>query len=215
MTRNMILVAALVALLLIVAFFFLVWLPKQNEIAEVRDEIETVQQQTRQLEARIDELEQARQNAPELEAEVVAAETIVPRDLALPSALRQLQTAADDSGVVLSQITASEPQPVAEAPEGLAAIQVNIAVAGGYFQIVDFLRRVEDPAISPRGFLWDTFSLAPEEYPTLSASVSGRMFALLPVAPEAEPEPPAEEEEAEEADVEVDVEALGATGGGR
>lgn len=192
MNRQLALIAAGVALLLIVLFYFFGWRPQSEEIAGLEEQREQVEADTARLEARVRELERVQADAPAVEAAIVAAESIVPRDLALPSALRQLQLAADESGATLVTVSVpSRPEPVGDAPPGLALIPLNLQATGGYFQLVDFLRRVEDPAISPRGIVWESMNVTgtPEDYPTLTANVTGRMYAVLPVPPEPAPEP--------------------------
>ena len=41
----------------------------------------------------------------------------------------------------------------------LYRIDLNAELRGRYFQIVDTLRRLEDPAISPRGIVWTTAAM--------------------------------------------------------
>lgn len=199
MTRQTGILAVLGAVLLAALFFFLVWQPKSDEIDQIEAEIETVEQQQAQLQQQITELKEVRNNAPDLEAAIVAAESVVPRDVGQASAIRQLQLAADESGVELPTVTFGGPTQIQDAPPGLASLQVTVQVDGGYYQIVDFFRRVEDPAITPRGFTWNSAAFAPADYPTLSGSVSGSVYALLPTPPAPEPteEPPVEGAEEE------------------
>lgn len=208
MTRQATLLSVLAAVLLLVLAYFFVVKPKQDEMAETRAEIESTQSQQAQVRAQISRLENVRASIPEVEAAIAAAETIVPRDDAkLAAAVRQLQVAANDSGAVLSSVGMSRPSAVTgdgtvDPPAGLASIGVNITVEGGYFQIVDFLRRVEDPALTPRAVLWSTSSISLDEYPTLTANLAGNMFAYLDDIGAEEPAPTETETDA---DVEVDV----------
>ena len=107
-----------------------------------------------------------RSRSPEIEALVAAADTIIPHDdPALPAAVRQLQVAANDSGASLVSVSMSRPEVTestneAAVPAGLATIGTTVTVSGGYFQLVDFLRRIEDPVISPRAVLWQQANVA-------------------------------------------------------
>jgi hypothetical protein len=157
------------------------------------------------LRAEIDRLQTVREQAPDVEAELAAADAIVPRDASLPAALRQLQLAADEAGIVLSSISTGRPAELPDPPEGgLSAIGLSLQVAGGYFQVVDFLRRVEDPSITSRGILWTTATVArtDEAYPELQVTLAGNAFAVIPLTtlpePEPEPEPDDETDEADE-----------------
>lgn len=189
MNRSTVVLGVLGAVLLAVVFYFFAWKPKSDRIAEIDEEIATVQQETERLEQRVARLKEVRANAPEVEAEVVAAESIVPRDIAMPALLRQMQLAADESGADLATINAARPVQVSDATPGLAEISITVQISGGYYQLVDFFRRVEDPAITARGAIWNNVSIAGgEAYPTLNATVSGSVYSLLPTPPEDVPE---------------------------
>lgn len=206
MSRQIALVAGLVAVLLIVVFFLLLWRPQSERIAEIEAEREAAEQEQVELQARIDRLEEVRRDAPVYAADIVAAESVVPRETAMPPAFRQLQTAADDAGVELLSISPDRPTPLEEGPEGLAAIRISLEVNGEYFEIVDFLRRIEDPAVTARGLVWTEISVAPVEHPELTLSVSGEMYAQVP--PVDTVDPPDDEEDGdddEDVDVELDV----------
>jgi Tfp pilus assembly protein PilO len=207
MTRVQILLSVLGAILLIVLFWLLLWSPKQDDLELVRQDIETAQADQQRLTTERDQLRAVRDEAPEVEAHLAAARAVLPTDPGLPAALRQLQIAADEANAVLESVSPSRPEQVDEAPEGLSRINVSVQLSGGYFQLVDFLRRVEDAEITPRGLAWNDLSLTRDEYPTLSATLSGAMYAQLPAPPPEVPEDdvPADTDEDEDADVDVDV----------
>ena len=192
MRRTQILILALVAVLVVVVFFFLLFLPQRDQLAEVEELIADERAQHAVLEGDIERLRAVRQSAPDVEAELAAANSIVPNEAALPAALRQLQQAADEAQLTLTAITASRPVELDVGPEGLSSMDVNLQLSGGYFQVVDFLRRVEDPAITPRGLTWTALSVARDEYPELNVTLSGNLYARitgpLPPEPEAPPE---------------------------
>ena len=191
MKRSQVLLSILAAGLVIALFYVLLWSPAREDLAELEEQIAAQQTQQQQLQQEITRLRAVRDEAPEVEAELAAAEAIVPRDAALPAALRQLQVAADESGVVLQSVTTSRPTAIAEGPAGLSSIGASMQLFGGYFQIVDFLRRVEDPAITPRGLTWGNATLAlGSEYPELNVSLTGSMYALIAVPAVPEPAVP-------------------------
>ena len=203
MTRLQLLFSALAAVLLIVLFAFFVFQPQREDLADIRAEIDQQQVQQDQLRTEIAELRQVRDDAPEIEAEVAAAETIVPRDPALPALVRQLQAAADESGVTLTSVSTSRPVELEAPPvEGLSSIDVSVQIDGGYFQIVDFLRRIEQPNISPRGLAWLDASVTRDDasYPELNVALSGRAYAVIavPLPPEAETQPEASGDEVDD-----------------
>lgn len=200
MKRSHLLLAVLGAVLLIAVFWLLLFQPQRDRLAEVEEEIAVQLDQQAQETSAINRLRGVRDEAPEVEAQLAAAEAIVPRDAALPAALRQLQLAADESGLVLRTITTGRPSAVAgDTAPGLAALSVQVQLSGAYFQVVDFLRRVEDPTISPRGLTWESASLSRDEYPTLNVALAGSIYALIDEmvpepAPAPEPDPDNEDD---------------------
>jgi Tfp pilus assembly protein PilO len=188
MNRTMLALSVLGSILLVVLFWLLLWSPKQEELELALAEIETVQAQQFETEGRIRALEGVRDRAPELEAELAAGEAVLPRDTALPSALRQLQTAADEAGATLVSVSPGRPVAVEGADETLGQIPVNVELRAGYFQAVDFLRRMEDPTISPRGLTWTSLDMTVDEYPSLTVILAGQLYAELPAPPAPEPE---------------------------
>jgi Tfp pilus assembly protein PilO len=189
MKRSQVLLSILAATLVVALFTTLLYRPTREELAALEALI--AEQQTLQAghEAEIVRLRTVRETAPEVEAQLAAAEAIIPRDAALPSALRQLQLAADEAGVVLQSVSTARPVAMEGAAPGLSAIGVSVVMSGGYFQIVDFLRRVEDPSITPRGLTWSAVTVSRGEYPTLEVSLAGQVYAVVAttIAPSTEP----------------------------
>ena len=207
MKRTTLLLIVLAVILVLVGWYLLLFNPRVEALGEVEDEITAIEGQQAAVRGRIAELEGVREQAPQLQANLAATESLLPRETALPSALRQLQQAADDSGATLVSVAPTRPEPV-EGTDELYQMNVNAQLRGSYFQVVDVLRRLEDPAISPRGFLWGSAQMVIDEYPTLTVTLTGEMFAVLPQppAPPAEPDPDAEDLTDEDGDDEVDVE---------
>jgi Tfp pilus assembly protein PilO len=205
MNRTMVLLSVLAAILVVAMAWLLLLQPRNNEIDELRAETASFEAQEQQLQARVAALRQVREDSPDYEAQLAAAYAIIPRDTALPAVLRQLQLAADESGLTLMAVAPSRPAAatVEGGATGLARINVAVDVEGRYFQLVDFLRRLEDPAISPRALNWTSMNLSgdPEEYPLLTASLQGDLFALLPTPPAEQPVT----QDPDDADVEVEV----------
>lgn len=210
MNRSALLLSVLAAVALVVVSFLFLIKPKMDEVTELRVEAEDVRGQQTEVQSQITALESVRSTSPSLEAELAAVSSVVPSEPALPAVLRQLQMAADDSGVTLISVAPGAPADagVEDAPR-LAAISMTLALEGGYFQVVDFLRRLEDPVVTARGILVQDVTASPAEYPTLSVSLSATIFSLLDepagAQPEQEPTETATDGEDGEADVEVDV----------
>lgn len=204
MTRPTSLLAALAAVLVVAVWWLFLYSPGQEELARVEDEIAAAENERLSLQQRVAQLEAVRARAPETEAAIATLGSFVPDDPALPPALRQVQAAAEDAGATITAIAMGRPVVVDE-PTGLHAAQVTLSVDGSYFQIVDMLRRIENPEITSRGIVFGTLTLAPSDYPTLTATIAGSMYAVLDPVPEppdpaAEPAPDADGDGAEPED---------------
>lgn len=179
--------AAALGLILVLALYWLfLWSPKSERVAEIEEQIEQTIASQQDVRRDIAELEEVRSRVARIEAGLAASQSIIPRDSGLPGALRQLQLAAQDAGATLVSVQPGRPTAVEEDEVAgeiqLARLPLSVQVRGSYFQLVDFLRRVEDPTITPRGIAWGGANLSPEEYPVLNLSLTGEMYALLPAA---------------------------------
>ncbi len=206
MSRIAWLLTVLAGILIVVLWFFLVWSPTSDEIDAVRADTDTTLAQAAEQRQRAEQLRRVRDGAPEAAADLAFAEVLMPTDPALPALLRQIQTASDDSGARLVAVTPSRPAAVADAPAGLAVIQVGISLEGSYFQLVDVLRRLEDPAIGGRGVRWQSGAITVSEYPVLTMQVSGEVFSRLPQPPAEVPEEIEDDADPEDPDAELDLE---------
>jgi type IV pilus assembly protein PilO len=217
MNRTAIALGVLAALLLTVLWWVLLMSPRRDEIAAVEQQVLDIQAQQTTVQQQIVALQEVRATAPEIEADLVAVETVLPSSAALPSAIRQLAQAADDSGVTLTAVVPGRPVAAATADpaSGLAEITIAVTLEGSYYQLVDFLRRVEDPTITPRAILWDNMgvTIPPDPgYPTLAVTLTGRAFAVLPPLPGAPaPETAAPPADGAPADGSTDAPVDGAT----
>lgn len=207
MSRQAMLLSVLLAVALVVLSFFFLIKPRMDEVTELEVQAEDIRAQQVQIQDEIAQLEEVRAQSPNLEAELAAIGAIIPDSPLLPATLRQLQMAGDESGVTLVSVAPARPTAAnAEGLPELSTIPLSVTLEGGYFQVVDFLRRIEDPVITPRGILVTGVTVNPSEYPTLSVNITAAMFALLdqPVADAPEPSP-TETATDGETDVEVDV----------
>lgn len=196
MTRIGWVLITLLSVLLIVGWFFLIYQPTSEDIESVRAETEQVQTQTTQQLARAAQLREVRQSAPESEAALSAGQLLIPEAASIPALFRQMQQVTDESGVRLTSISPGAPSVQEVDGTQVAVISLSMALEGTYFQIVDLARRIEDPQIVPRALLWRSASLSPSEFPELSVTLSGDVYArgteALPTVEEEEP-PPVEE----------------------
>jgi Tfp pilus assembly protein PilO len=139
--RRAPLIAAGVAALLAVLLVFLLVLPKMSEVGEVEDDLTAAQDQELALEAQLRALQDAQQAAPETEAQIAAIEEQVPPTVELPELITILQGAADVAAVDFFSF--SPGTPITDAGGQFSTILSQITVTGSYFQIDEFLFRME------------------------------------------------------------------------
>lgn len=180
--------------LLAAAFFFLAWQPKDDEQTALEDETAELEREASSLRNEIAALEEIKANEVQIRATIAKISEYVPEGPAQAEVMRQLQDAADAAGVTVASMQFGEPQRVEEAPDTgepgtvLASIDSSFNLEGEYFQIVDFMRRIEVDV--PRAVLIRQLSLSEggdEGFPTLSGSWSGDLFAVVPTSEALEP----------------------------
>lgn len=211
------LIGVLVALVLGVAFYFLLYQPKADEQELLEQETAQLEQQQQQLRNQIEQLERIQANEVEIRAALARLEEFIPSGPAQPTVIRQFQLTADAAGVEIESVSFEPPAPVAGAPAtgepdtALAQIPLAMVLRGGYFQMVDFFRRLEVDV--PRAALVTSIAVAEDaedEFPTLATTWGGNLFAVVPVAATAVTPVPGATEGAtpaptETTDVDVDV----------
>lgn len=188
------LLALLAGLALAVGWWFLLYQPTADEIELLAAETAELETREASLRGEIAELERIRDDAVSIRAELALMEEYIPNGIAQPTALRDLQAAADAAGITIQTLTFGSPVAVEGAPSAgepgrtLAYVSMSMTAEGGYFQMVDLLRRLEVEV--PRAVLVDSIAMSEggeAGFPTLSAAWSGRMFAVVDVAATVEP----------------------------
>jgi hypothetical protein len=122
--------------------------PKGSQAAAARADEQAAIDQAESLRGQIRALEAVRADADELRARSRQSKDLFPGRPALPELTNALQKIADQAGVDLVSITPLPPSASPSTPE-LAALPTAVTVGGGYFEIEDFLARLENLVKSP------------------------------------------------------------------
>lgn len=199
------LIGVAVALLTGIAFYFLLYQPRNEDLDEIAAETAELEGQRSSLQNEIARLREIEAREVEFRAALATLEEYIPSGIAQSALVRHMQLAVDQAGVALDTVTFGDPAAVAEAPPTgtpgtvLGTIPVSVTVEGGYFQMVDFLRRVEVDV--PRAVLVETVSVTegPDNFPQLSTTWNGELFAVIPDTAVTAPPAQAPAEGAEEA----------------
>ena len=176
MTRKIALGAVGISLALFAAWFILLWGPQGGKLADAEEREEVAAGTNSELELRRDRLVAAQADAPALQAKVETLRVAVPDDPNLAQFILDANDAATASGVDFLSISPTPPAASAD-PALPSAVNLAINVDGGYFQVLDYMNRLDD---MDRIVVVDTLGLSPtgeEGGPVgLSVSVSARMF---------------------------------------
>lgn len=143
---------AAVAVLLVL---FLV-MPKMGQVSEARTELETARNEQQTLESQLSALEDARDQAGDARQVIAEVDRQIPPTADLPGLILLLQNAAVGSGLDL--VTVTPGAPTFDAESGLSVIPVAVGGEGSYFDVAEFLFRIET---LPRAAKTLTLSLAP------------------------------------------------------
>lgn len=187
------LLGVVVALGLALLWWVLLYRPAADRQLGIEANVADLQQQQSVLRGQVAALREIEADEVEIREALARLAEFVPRGPSQPAVIRQLQRAADAAGVEVVSVTFGEPVVSAPAPETapvetgepgrtLATVSLAMVVDGGYFQIVDFLRRLEVEV--PRAVLIESLNLAEsgeEGFPTLTASIAAELFAIVPI----------------------------------
>jgi len=196
-TRKWTVGVALVAVLILVAGWFLLISPKRAEVADLQAQTAAQEDDNSALAMERDLLKQQNKELPEKQAELAGLRTQIPRAPELPSYIRQLQDIGKASGVGLSSLTPSAPvslsgvqvaDGVALPPQELAAVNVDIVVTGTFFEIEKFVNELETTErytlVGGLAMTDESSEAKPGAAPVLTATLNARIY-LTPAAAEA------------------------------
>jgi hypothetical protein len=165
--RRELILVAVVALLAVATGYLLLVRPVLGRTAAARADEQRAASQSQVLRSQIGALQDVKANAVPLQARAKAARGMFPPRPALPDLVDALQKVADQSGVELVSVQPAAPA-LSTANPALAEITTGVVVTGGYFQVEDFLARLEGlvkgsgagPGIPPRSVLVRSVSLS-------------------------------------------------------
>jgi hypothetical protein len=146
--RRELIVSIVVGVLVLAAVWALLVRPKGGQAAAAQADERAAVSQADTLRGQIRALEQVRGEAGSLRARAREARDLFPAKPDLPDLTTALQRIAEQAGVDLVSIQPTPPAASTASPE-LAALTATVSVGGGYFEIEDFLARLENMVKSP------------------------------------------------------------------
>jgi Tfp pilus assembly protein PilO len=188
-TNKWSLMAAVLAMAILAAGWFLLVSPTRGEAASLRTDTAKEEQANAQLLLTLNELKSLAPELPKREAELAAIRRQIPDNPALPALIRQLTATAKKSQADLVTLTpgtpvalvveAATPTAPGAAPttaDQLMQVPLALKVTGSFSELQDFVDRLEGLR---RVFLTTAFTLAPQgEGGAMDLSVTGRVYMV-------------------------------------
>jgi Tfp pilus assembly protein PilO len=179
MRRNV--VIFLLALVAITALFFVfVYRPQAARISEVSKSADAEKARAQSLRVELSRLKALERQAPQLREEAAKFDQAIPGDPQLAQFILQIQDAANASGI--DWISVNPAPPTAGQTPTVQDVNVGMNVTGGYFQVQDFLVRMENLARAVK-LLTLNLGGGTGGLPSLTATVSMKTFVSVPAPP--------------------------------
>jgi Tfp pilus assembly protein PilO len=138
--RGPLIAVAGVGLLSLLLVFFLVT-PKMGEVSDARAELDDARNEQATLESQLQALQDARDDAGAARQTIAEVDRQIPPTADQPGYILLLNNAALGSG--LDVLTVTPGTPTFDAESGLSVIPVGLSTTGSYFDIAEFLFRIE------------------------------------------------------------------------
>jgi Tfp pilus assembly protein PilO len=138
--REVFIIAGVVAVVLVVAWYFLLFSPMRSKLSDMDSQIQAQQTALATAQQEVVRLESYKKTAPQSQAEIVRLGKMLPQSEGIPSLIIELTRTADASGVSLNTITRGTT--IAGTPYGVQS--VSIQVTGRYFDVEDYVYRLEN-----------------------------------------------------------------------
>lgn len=175
MNRRTVAVAFGAALLLLVVWFVFLWGPQGGKLSDAEERRDAAEAQNGALEVRLARLRDAQDRAPDLLADLDELRAAVPDEPDLAQFILDANEIATTAGVEFLSIAPGVP--TANEAGGPPVITLSINVTGGYFEVLDYLTRLDGLA---RIVVVDSLSLTPTSgeggLQEIAVAITARMF---------------------------------------
>jgi Tfp pilus assembly protein PilO len=174
--------AAVLAVLVLIAGWFLAVSPAKSTAADLTEQAAQLESQNALTRTQIAQLQAQTKDLPAQEQRIAAIRQQIPVGPELPGLVRQLDDRADTAGVVLTGVTPSAP----EADVTLTSIPLVITVTGEFANIRAYMNQLET---MPRAYFISDLSMQLDDSNTtatttaLEATITGDVYTAATAAP--------------------------------
>lgn len=141
MSRRALVLSAVAAVAIVALWWVLVYSPRGDELDDAKVELQAAEGEQQALQAQLDRLEAINENLPEIDADLARLSGLVPPTPDLAGFILGMNDLATQSGIDWISVA---PTPPAAVGAGFSTVNLNITVDGGFFQVLDYLNRLED-----------------------------------------------------------------------
>jgi len=188
--RRRVLVFVLALIAVLVGYYFLAFSPQSDRIKQATTAADTAEAQVQKLKIELARREELQARAPQLREQAKTLDDAMPNDPQLAQFILQVQDSANVSGIEWLSVS---PTPPAAGAAGFQVVALTMSIEGGYFQVQDFLVRLETLS---RAVKVDVLTLTPATTstqgrgsPKLGAALTMKLFVAAPPPPPAAPPP--------------------------
>ncbi len=189
--RSRVVALLAIAVVGVVALWWVfVYSPRGGELSDVRDEVTAAEQEKIGLDSTLARLKQIDADGPATDARLLELSRALPSEPDLAGFINGAHEIALDAGIDWISVAPAQPTETGGAPP---TINLSIQIEGGFFQVLDYLNRLEDfgrlvivdsiniTTGATGGGEGTTDSTTPPTAtgaPSLSATLTARMFTL-------------------------------------
>jgi len=160
--RELYIIVGVVAVVIVVLWYFFLFAPQRKQVSDLDAQYQQQETVLAATQQKIVQYEAYKKTAPQAESDLIKLHKVMPAEDAIPSFIVSLTQTAKASGLMLTNLA---PQEVATGVP-FAVQPIQVIVDGNYFDVEDFLYRVEnDVEVRNQQFV-----------------VTGRLFAVVGVS---------------------------------
>lgn len=190
MSRRAGLAGAAGAVVVLLAWWFLLWSPQRDRLADARDRRQAAEDQAASLRLQLRRLQDLQAREAVVRSRLERLRVAIPDQPNLAQFILEANEAATRAGIEFLSITPTPPAAPAP-PQGgrqgaraggpAGEIRLSMTITGGYFQVLDFVNRLDD---LPRLVVIDAINVSGGDGGLLNVSLQARMFVgVAPAAP--------------------------------
>ncbi len=152
--REVYIITAVVAVVLIVAWYFLLLSPTRTKVSDLNTQIQSAQASLNSAKQEVALLQAAEKTAPQTRAEITRLGEMLPESEGMPSLIVELSHTAVQSGVTITSIARGQTTP--GTPFGLQTLMLGLSVSSSTSKISSTAWRTTStsairPSASPDG----------------------------------------------------------------